>query len=54
MNTNKGILVSVRVNPHTMEIINTMVDNGTAINRSDAMRIILDRSIIGQEERITE
>lgn len=53
MNTNKGILVSVRVNPHTMETINTMVSNGTAINRSDAMRIILDRSI-GQEEKVTE
>lgn len=51
MNTKTSILVSVRLSPRTAETLDKMVSDGNAINRSDAMRIVLDRSI-GETETV--
>ena len=53
MNSTYDVLVCARVEPRTAETLDKMVSDGLARNRSDAMRIILDRSL-GQGEKVTE
>lgn len=47
MNIDNSVLISVRVAPDTIETIDRMVSMKKAINRSDALRIILREGIKG-------
>lgn len=51
MNSNYDVLVCARVTPRTRETLDKMVSDGIARSRSDAVRIVLDRSIGEESER---
>lgn len=47
MNIDNSVLVSVRVAPDTLVSIDKMVSSKKAINRSDAVRILLREGLKG-------
>ena len=51
MATDNCVLVSARISTRSAEYLDKMVSDGNAINRSDAMRIVLSRSTGEESER---
>ena len=50
MNKMKSVQVGVRLESQTIEKLDRMVDDGKALNRADAVRIIVRKELKGESE----